>query len=289
MLKRPSFKNTMTVNTKLEEIYNYITQGIILHSRVDWYEHGEKSSKYFLNLEKRNKAKSHIRKLLNSDSVEMSEPETIYSSIKSFYPTLYKKRSNTTEIDCSNYLKTLNLPRLADDKCRLCKGELTKRECWEALQTMGKKDKDKCFLKNLRPISLINVDATIASKAIVLRIKKVIENLVHCDQTVYVCKRSIGESVRLINDILEYMDENDIEAILFSADFEKTFVSIEHSFIISTLKAFGFGPEFIQWVKRFFKNVESCVMNNVRSTGYSPSKRYPTRRPSFCLPFHFGP
>ena len=41
---------------QLEEIYNYITQGIILHSKVDWYEHGEKSSKYFLNLEKKNKA-----------------------------------------------------------------------------------------------------------------------------------------------------------------------------------------------------------------------------------------
>ena len=36
---------------QLAEIYNYITQGIILRSRVDWYEHGEKSSKYFLDLE----------------------------------------------------------------------------------------------------------------------------------------------------------------------------------------------------------------------------------------------
>ena len=53
-----------------EEIYNYITQGITLLSKVDWYEHGEKSSKYFLNLEKRNKAKSHIKKIFNFDSVE---------------------------------------------------------------------------------------------------------------------------------------------------------------------------------------------------------------------------
>ena len=27
---------------QVEEIYNYITQGIILRSKVDWYEHGEK-------------------------------------------------------------------------------------------------------------------------------------------------------------------------------------------------------------------------------------------------------
>ena len=102
------------------------------------------------------------------------------------------------------------------------------------------------------------------------------------------CERNIGESVRLINDILEYADENDIETILFSADFEKAFDSVEHSFIISTLGAFGFGPDFIQWVQTFLKNVESCVMNNGRSTGYSPRKRHPTRRPSLCT-LHVGP
>ena len=82
-------------------------------------------------------------------------------------------------------------------------------------------EKDKCFLKNWRPISLINVDAKIASKAIALRIKKVIRNLVHCDQTVHLCEKNIGKSVRLISNILEYTDGNDIEATLFSADFEK--------------------------------------------------------------------
>ena len=67
------------------------------------------------------------------------------------------------------------------------------------------------------------------------------------------CNRNTGESVRLINDILEYTDENDMEVILFSEDFEKAFDSIEHSFIISTLRAFEFGPDFIQWVKKFLK------------------------------------
>ena len=39
----------------LEALYNYITEGIIMRSKSNWYEFGEKSSKYFLNLEKRNK------------------------------------------------------------------------------------------------------------------------------------------------------------------------------------------------------------------------------------------
>ena len=72
-------------------------------------------------------------------------------------------------------------------------------------------------------------------KAIAIRIKKVIGKLVHCDQTTYVCYRNIGESVRLMKNILEYTDENDIEAIFSSADFQKAFDSVEHSFTISTL------------------------------------------------------
>ena len=53
-----------------ESLYNYITARVILWSKSEWYEHGEKSSKYFLNLEKHNKAKSHICKLLTSSDVE---------------------------------------------------------------------------------------------------------------------------------------------------------------------------------------------------------------------------
>ena len=41
-----------TYKDELESIYNYITEGIILRSKVDWYEHGERSSKYFLTLTK---------------------------------------------------------------------------------------------------------------------------------------------------------------------------------------------------------------------------------------------
>ena len=47
---------------ELEKIYDHITDGIILRSKAQWYEEGEKASKYFLTLEKKNrKAKTCIR------------------------------------------------------------------------------------------------------------------------------------------------------------------------------------------------------------------------------------
>ena len=49
--------------TDLENLYNYIADGAILRSKVRWYQEGEKCSKYFLLLEKRNKTSSCIRKI----------------------------------------------------------------------------------------------------------------------------------------------------------------------------------------------------------------------------------
>ena len=48
---------------------------------------------------------------------------------------------------------------------------------------IGKKDKDKRFIKNWRPISLINVDIKVAFKALANRFKAVIHNLILVDQT----------------------------------------------------------------------------------------------------------
>ena len=43
---------------KLETFYEEKTKGIIIRARARWHEHGGKSTKYFLNLEKRNHIKN---------------------------------------------------------------------------------------------------------------------------------------------------------------------------------------------------------------------------------------
>ena len=48
-------------------IYENLSQGVIVQSRATWYEKGEKSNKYFLNLEPHKKAKSSVRKVFNKD------------------------------------------------------------------------------------------------------------------------------------------------------------------------------------------------------------------------------
>ena len=44
-----------------ENIYEEFSKGAIIRSKATWYEKGEKSNKYFLNLESHRKAKSSVR------------------------------------------------------------------------------------------------------------------------------------------------------------------------------------------------------------------------------------
>ena len=73
--------------------------------------------------------------------------------------------------------------------------------------------------------------------------------------------------------MLEYTDQENEDRILFAADIEKAFDSVEHSFIYATLKKFGFGGNFIQWIRTLLSDAQSCVVNNGFSTGYFKLQR----------------
>ena len=132
------------------------------------------------------------------------------------------------------------------------KGELTSSQKQAVITLIQKKDRNVMLIKNWRPISLINVDIKIASKALAFRVRNVLPSLIHYDQTAYVKGRYIRESVRLIDDLLKYAEEENSDGILFAADIEKAFDSVDHNFIYATLKKFGFGSDFIQWIKTLF-------------------------------------
>ena len=112
------------------------------------------------------------------------------------------------------------------------------------------------------PISLINVDIKVASKALANRLlKSVIHNLISVDQTAYVNGRFTGESIRVINDLIKHIDREDEEGILFSTDIEKAFDLVDHNFLFETLKRYGFGTEFVNFIKTLLFYAQSCVIN----------------------------
>ena len=51
-------------------------------------------------------------------------------------------------------------------------------------------------------------------------------------------------------------------------DIEKAFDSLDHSSLISVLKKFDFGKNFITWIEILLKDQQSCVINGGTSTQY---------------------
>ena len=100
------------------------------------------------------------------------------------------------------------------------------------------------------------------SKVIASRIKNVLPYIIHHNQTGYVKDRFIGETIRSIFDIMDFSVSENIPGLLLFIDFQKAFDSVEWNFLFESLKMFNFGENLLRWVKTFYNNIQSCVINN---------------------------
>lgn len=132
---------------------------------------------------------------------------------------------------------------------------------------------DRKSLKNWRPISLLNVDYKICSKAISVRLSKVLDFIVDPDQTCSVPGRKISSNLHILRDILDYIDRTDETGILVSLDQEKAFDRVNRSFLQNLLIHFGFGPTFCRWINTFYNGANMRVIVNEWLTDPIPLAR----------------
>ena len=107
----------------------YRTKGAILRSKVRWHEDGERSTKYFNSLEKRNYTNKAITRLKIAENVYTEDQE------KCFYESLYKtKNIDTEKLKNSPFFNLENITPLNEDERLSCKGQITSEECYNALK-----------------------------------------------------------------------------------------------------------------------------------------------------------
>ena len=130
------------------------------------------------------------------------------------------------------------------------------------IKLIPKKDAEPFFIKNWRPLTLLNSDYKIAAKSIANRLKPLLPDLINYDQTGFIRGRFIGENICLIDSVICYAKEINIPGLLLFLDFEKAFDTIEWPFIRKTFQHFGFGSSILKWLNLFYCCPESCVLNN---------------------------
>ncbi|CAM2114279.1 unnamed protein product [Caretta caretta] len=102
----------------------------------------------------------------------------------------------------------------------------------------------------------------IVAKAISLRLGSVLADVIHPDQTYTVPDCSIFDNLFLVQDLLELGHRDDLSFALLSLDQEKAFDRVDHGYLLNTIRAFGFGPQFVGFLQVLYASAECLVKLN---------------------------
>ena len=107
---------------------------MMLRSRSRYEDLGEKPTKYFFNVEKRNYTSKIIHKLVNSDGEEFRRTADILKCQTDFYKDLYKQVDFEDNISIHSKLGE-NENKLSDEESQDLEGEIKYSELGTALKT----------------------------------------------------------------------------------------------------------------------------------------------------------
>uniref|UniRef100_A0A3B3DKH2 Reverse transcriptase domain-containing protein n=1 Tax=Oryzias melastigma TaxID=30732 RepID=A0A3B3DKH2_ORYME len=131
--------------------------------------------------------------------------------------------------------------------------------CRRAVLSLLPKKGDLSLLKNWRPLALLCTDYKLISKVLANRLKGCLDSIIHRDQSYCVPGRSILDNLFLLRDLFDLGSGGDVHLGIVSLDQEKAFDRVDHNYLFSVLKAFGFGKNFISSVKIMYNSVE-CLL-----------------------------
>ena len=122
------------------------------------------------------------------------------------------------------FIKRLGRISIWFDECLIYayeQGTLSVSQRREIIKLTLKKDADPHFIKHWRPLTLLNCDCKIATKAIANRIRRVIPKLINDDQKGFLKGRFIGENIILIDSIIHYAADQPLPECYFSLILKK--------------------------------------------------------------------
>ena len=120
----------------LETMNRERTLGAIFRSRAQWYNEGEKNTKYFFNLEKSRSGAKNMSKVIKNDGSEVTDQKEILAELKLFYESLYTSDPNVKfqEVNDTNIC-------LSDQHSKELEGDIEAVELTTALKSLKR---NKC-------------------------------------------------------------------------------------------------------------------------------------------------
>lgn len=318
--KNPTEQNAtkyQEVQKELENLRQKKVEGLMFRAKAKWQCEGERSTKFFLNLENKHYTEKTIKKLVTEQGREVTKVDEIMNEQVKFYENLYKNKNKTVDLEKEQlFFPTVenNDKRLTEIDKQELENELTLRECFDTLKNMKmntspgadgltvefykffwkelsipfiksvnhafyteklsdfqrlgiitclpKPGKSKEYIKNWRPISLLNIDYKIVSGTLANRMKGPLKYLISSSQNGFIKGRTISQCTRLVYDVIYEVRKRKLDGILLLIDYEKAFDMLRWDYLEKALKYFNFGGNFRKWVKILYTDIQSSTLNN---------------------------
>ena len=122
---------------KLEKIREPRIQGAITRSRVRWYEEGERCTKFFLSLEKRNGIRKSVQSLSVNDKT-ITKKKDILSQFTQFLENKYSVPNEHPDVDVESYINQNIIRKLNNDQKQKLDEPLTFSELTNTLFSFKK-------------------------------------------------------------------------------------------------------------------------------------------------------
>ena len=117
----------------MNSLYESKGKEAIFRSKVKWIEQGEKPTKYFFNLEKKNYVTKTLLQIKLDNGEITSDMKKINKQIEVFFSETYKSKLTDVplseqELGLKDFIQNLEIPRLSNEEQATFEHELTVQE-----------------------------------------------------------------------------------------------------------------------------------------------------------------
>ncbi|KAL0401731.1 UNVERIFIED_CONTAM: Retrovirus-related Pol polyprotein from type-2 retrotransposable element R2DM [Sesamum latifolium] len=262
---------------------------------------GDRNTKFFHDMVKRNAARSSILAITKSDGTVVTSAADIGHEFVAYYTSLLGTEVQTLPVDNGVFEwgpklsseHALELCRAVTPlehassrehgtlwvtKCvRLCWISLGVGACYGnsiAIITLVPKSEHCPSVSDYRPISYCNVVYKAITKIIADRLAPTLEHLIDRCQAAFVGGRNITDNIFLAQEMVrQYTRKRISPRCTINVDLRKAFDSISWGFLSQVLHGYGFPPLFISWIMECVSTSSFSVALNGSLHGFFSGKR----------------
>ncbi|XP_041025315.1 uncharacterized protein LOC121265693 [Juglans microcarpa x Juglans regia] len=262
-------------------------------AKLQWYQKGDKNTKYFHTCATERKRRGFITKIKDQDQVLRYGKEVVdnvQTKVSDQMNDALGRIYTTEEVELAlNQMSSLKSPgpdgfgagffqqhwhTVRDEVCAetlnfLNNGSFSSSLNYTYIALISKVSKPDA-VQEFRPISLCNVLYKIVSKTISNRLKRILPNLVASNQSAFIPGRLISDNIMVAFEVLHSMRTKQkwkVGSMALKFDISKAYDRVEWNYLEAMMVKLGFEQKFISLVMMCVKSVKYSVLVNGNPTG----------------------